>query len=124
MTTLDLSPDDLDRLRQWYNALQDTASAYLQPADAELAQRIGEAIGWATPGRPGRASNSAFWQGYAAGKRGAAQGENPLDDPTEGDDWERGRLKAFGEGLQSELRQQETAEALRDAQLDSDWYRE
>jgi hypothetical protein len=97
---LPLTRAEADRLRQWYNALQDTASAYLEPADRELATRIYQALGWADPGRPGRAADSPFWLGYAAGARGAQQSDCPPEyDFEAGRQWELGRLKAFGEGL-------------------------
>ncbi len=36
-----LSPEDVNLVRQWFNAVQDLNPGYLEQADFQLAQRIG-----------------------------------------------------------------------------------
>ncbi len=42
---MDLNRDELDLLRQWYNAVQDMAPEYLEARDHELAGKILAALG-------------------------------------------------------------------------------
>jgi hypothetical protein len=44
-TSLELSGFDLDIIRQWFNAVQDTAPRYLEQRDFELAARIYQTLG-------------------------------------------------------------------------------
>jgi hypothetical protein len=37
---MELTPQELDLLRQWYNAVQDLAPEYLEPRDHALATKI------------------------------------------------------------------------------------
>ena len=46
---MDLSKDDLDMLRQWFDSIQDTNAGYLIPADYHLAKRIYEHLGMRAP---------------------------------------------------------------------------
>ena len=39
-----LTPEELDLIRQWFNAVDDLAPSYLEPADRELARKIHAAI--------------------------------------------------------------------------------
>ncbi len=36
-----LSPEDVNRVRQWFNAVQDLNGRFLERADFQLAQRLG-----------------------------------------------------------------------------------
>ena len=49
MTALDLTEQDIDRLRQWFDAVQDVSPKYLEPADFDLARRIYERLGMRVP---------------------------------------------------------------------------
>ena len=40
---------DLDRFRQWFDAVQDMNQGYLEKADYQLAQRVYEALGMHVP---------------------------------------------------------------------------
>lgn len=44
--TPNLSADDFNLIRQWYNAVQDLAPEYLTLADHDLAKRLANATGW------------------------------------------------------------------------------
>lgn len=48
-TSLELSGFDLDIIRQWFNAVQDTAPRYLEQRDFELAARIYQTLGLRGP---------------------------------------------------------------------------
>jgi len=46
---LELTLDELDLIRQWFNALQDLDDGYLEIDDFELARKIHDHIGIRTP---------------------------------------------------------------------------
>jgi hypothetical protein len=41
--------DDLNRMRQWFNAIRDVNPTYLEPRDYQLAERLHQAIGMEVP---------------------------------------------------------------------------
>jgi predicted alternative tryptophan synthase beta-subunit len=49
-----LTKDEINLLRQWYNAVQDLAPEYLEPKDHELASKILVALSMKPAPRPTR----------------------------------------------------------------------
>lgn len=47
--TLSLSRDDIDRVRQWFDCVEDVNQRYLEGADYDLARRIYQALGRREP---------------------------------------------------------------------------
>lgn len=62
---MEIEPDDIQRLLQWFHAVEDLNPAYLEPGDHLLAQRLGEPERkGAVTAQQSTALDPGIWQEY------------------------------------------------------------